>query len=110
LSLSIVGVQGAAPSFSVGDQVDIVIQSPFAPSEGVLLTKCNGRILHTRTFHMAKETTTMNLLLADEYAPSIDLEVGEMRGKKEIVEEINISLTLFLLKGPLCWSTTSKGE
>ena len=60
--------------YAPGDVAEILVQSPFAPSEGVLTLR-RGGIVKTERFTMKESTTTLKIPIDAKYLPNIYAQV-----------------------------------
>ena len=60
--------------YQPGDTAEILVQSPFAPAEG-LLTLRRGGILYTERFRMQESTYTLRVPIVEAYIPNLWVQV-----------------------------------
>ncbi len=60
--------------YQPGDTAEILVQSPFAPAEG-LLTLRRGGILYTERFRMTEQTYTVRVPITEAYIPNLWVQV-----------------------------------
>ncbi len=60
--------------YQPGDTAEILVQSPFAPAEG-LLTLRRGGIIHTERFHMDGPTYTVHVPIRELHIPNLHVQV-----------------------------------
>jgi uncharacterized protein YfaS (alpha-2-macroglobulin family) len=60
--------------YQPGDTAEILVQSPFAPAEG-LLTLRRGGIIHTERFHMDGATYTVHVPIKELHIPNLHVQV-----------------------------------
>jgi uncharacterized protein YfaS (alpha-2-macroglobulin family) len=61
-------------SYQPGDTAKILVQSPFAPAEGILTVSRSG-ILYTTRFRIESGTATLNIPIEEKYIPNLNLQV-----------------------------------
>jgi uncharacterized protein YfaS (alpha-2-macroglobulin family) len=61
-------------SYQPGETAEILVQSPFAPAEG-LLTVARSGILYTERFTMDEATTTLQIPLEEAHIPNVHVQV-----------------------------------
>jgi uncharacterized protein YfaS (alpha-2-macroglobulin family) len=60
--------------YKPGDTAEILVQSPFAPAEGVLTLRRSG-IVRTERFRMDSASTTLRIPIEDKFTPNIYAQV-----------------------------------
>jgi uncharacterized protein YfaS (alpha-2-macroglobulin family) len=60
--------------YKPGDMAQVLVQSPFSPAEGLLTVSRNG-ILYTERFLMPEDSTTLDIPIAEEHIPNLNIQV-----------------------------------
>ncbi|MCP4307479.1 MAG: hypothetical protein GY788_21920 [bacterium] len=60
--------------YAPGDQAEVLIEAPFTPAQGLLTISRNG-VVSTETFVVDDGGTVLTIPIADEYIPSIHIQV-----------------------------------
>ncbi|NLG48501.1 MAG: hypothetical protein GX552_00140 [Chloroflexi bacterium] len=60
--------------YQPGDMAEILVQSPFAPAEGLLTVRVNG-VSMWHQFHMDKATFTLQVPILEEYISNVPIQV-----------------------------------
>ena len=60
--------------YQPGDTAEILVQSPFAPAEGLLTLRCDGTI-HTERFRMDEPTHTVRVPIEESHIPNVHVQV-----------------------------------
>lgn len=71
--------------YQPGDVAEILVQSPFTPAEGLLTVSRSG-ILYTERFTIEDGTTTLQIPVADEHIPNLEIQV-DLNGAAERTDE-----------------------
>ncbi|MGH9943629.1 MAG: alpha-2-macroglobulin family protein, partial [Pyrinomonadaceae bacterium] len=84
-------------SYAAGDVAEILVQSPFAPAEGVMTLRRSG-LLRTERFEMSSNSHTLRVPLEEAMTPNVHVQVDLVGAAVRVDDEGNAQANL--LKRP----------
>ncbi len=77
-------------SYAGGETAEILVQSPFAPAEGVLTLRRSG-LLRTERFTMKESSYTLRIPLEDAFTPNVNVQV-DLVGAATRVDDAGVEM------------------
>jgi uncharacterized protein YfaS (alpha-2-macroglobulin family) len=77
-------------SYAGGETAEILVQSPFAPAEGVLTLRRSG-LLRTERFTMNESSYTLRIPLEDAFTPNVNVQV-DLVGAATRVDDAGVEM------------------